>query len=156
MTTFNGTISFTITAAKKLPDTDRISFNLWENDLTDPFVEIEIDGHELFRTKHVDNCLDPVWESENTYEHKVNGEIKEILIKIKDKEAIGSVNVCGKCFDGEDLKAFAKKKTTEGWFDLRNESGKGEYLADAQVQLIMKYNHELIGKYVSQTLIFFK
>ena len=145
MTTFNGTISFTIKAAKKLTDTDTTLFNISGKDLTDPLVVIEINGVEVFRTDYINNCLDPVWKSDNTHDHEANESIREILIDVKDKETIGTECVGGKSFVGDELKAFAKDKKIDGWFRLRSKSGKGEYLAQSEVHFEMKYNTKIVG-----------
>ena len=145
MANFSGTIIFSIWAAKNLPDTDSAFFNIadhiGEKDLTDPLVSVEIDGKEKFRTSHINNTLNPIWESDNKYEYQAEGRINEILIKIKDKEIIGSVSVGAKLFGSDDIKALEKDKTIEGWFDLRTKDGKGEYLPEAQIKLTIKYKY---------------
>jgi len=136
---FHGTLSFLIKGCKKLPDKDKAFFNVCKKDLTDPLVAVEIDGDEVFRTPYIKNDLNPEWHSGNTHDHEVNGAIKEILFKIKDKEVIGSVSVGAKCFDGEELQKFANVKKATGWFDLAVQDGKGEHLPEAQIELVMKY-----------------
>ena len=143
MAKFSGTISFSIWAAKNLPDTDSAFFNIadhiGEKDLTDPLVSIEIDGKELFRTNHINNCLNPIWETDNKYEHQAEGRINEILIRVKDKETIGSVSVGAKLFDRDAVKGLEKDTKIEGWFELRANDGKGEYLPEAQIKLTIQY-----------------
>jgi len=136
---FHGTLSFLIKRCKKLPDKDTAFFNVCKKDLTDPLVEVEIDGDEVFRTPYIKNDLNPEWHAGNKHYHSVNGAIKEILFKIKDKEKIGSVSVGAKRFAGEELRKFAYLKEATGWFDLRTRDGLGEYLPEAQIELVMKY-----------------
>ena len=140
MAKFSGTISFSIWAAKNLPDTDSAFFNIGKKDLTDPLVSIEIDGKELFRTNHINNCLNPIWETDNKYEHQAEGRINEILIRVKDKEMIGSVSVGAKLFDRDAVKGLEKDKKIEGWFQLRANDGRGEYLKrEARIKLTIQY-----------------
>jgi hypothetical protein len=150
---FNGTITFRISAAKKLPDTDHVLFNVADHvgqkDLTDPLVSIDIDNDEKFRTKHIDNCLDPVWTSHNTFEFTIKGIIQEIVIRVKDKEWIGSVNVGAKRFDNDSLKALQTDKKAEGWFDLRTNDGEGEYLPEAKLQMSIEYKNIISGDYIT-------
>lgn len=143
-TKFNGTISFTVKGCTKLPDTDSSFFNVVGKDLTDPLVAIEINGNEVWRTAHINNCLDPVWTEKNTYDYEAKEkDIEKIVFKVKDKETIGSVNVGAKVFDGDELKALSNtKKEVSGkdaFFELRTKSGKGEYLPEAKLNLEIKY-----------------
>jgi len=141
---FNGTISFTVKGCTKLPDTDSSFFNLVGKDLTDPLVAIEVNGKEVFRTPHINNCLDPVWEEKNTFDFQAKElEIKAMLFRVKDKETIGSETVGAKIFDGDELKKLSDtKKEVSGedaFFPLRTKSGKGEYLPEAKLNLEIKY-----------------
>ena len=143
MSKFSGTIIFSIWAAKNLPDTDSAFFNIadhfGEKDLTDPLVSIEIDGKEKFRTHHINNTLNPIWETNNKYEYQAEGRINEILIRVKDKELIGSVNVGAKIFDPDAVRGLEKDKKIDGWFELRSNDGKGEYLPEAKIKLTIEY-----------------
>ena len=143
MTTFNGIISFTINAAKNLPDKDNALFNL--DGVTDPYVSIVIDSEKKFETKYIDDDLNPIWKSDNTYEHPVDGEITEISLLVKDKDVLGSEKVGGVHFDCEDLKDFALRKRKEGWFDLRTDDGKGDAVPNAQLDIIMEYKPKRKG-----------
>jgi len=140
---FNGTISFTVKGCTKLPDTDSSFFNLVGKDLTDPLVAIEVNGKEVFRTPHINNCLDPVWEEKNTHDFEAKElEIKAMLFRVKDKETIGSETVGAKIFDGDELKKLSEKNEVSGedaFFPLRTKSGKGEYLPEAKLNLEIKY-----------------
>ena len=150
---FNGTITFCISAAKKLPDTDTVLFNVADHvgkkDLTDPLVSIDIAHDEKFRTKHINNCLNPVWFSHNVYEYQINGTIEEIVIRVKDKEWIGSRNVGAIRFDNDTLKALQVDKKVEGWFDLRTNDGEGEYLPEAKLQMSITYKNVISGNYIT-------
>jgi len=139
VTKFNGTIKFTVKGCTKLPDTDSAFFNLVGKDLTDPLVAIEINGKEVFRTPHIPNCLDPIWDYTKDYKAE-DLEIKEILFRVKDKETIGSETVGSKIFDADEMKAlYTGKKEISGEYALRTKSGIGEYLPEARLNLEIKY-----------------
>ena len=142
MATFNGIIRFTINAAKNLPDKDKGWFNI--DGVTDPYVSIVIDSEEKFKTKYIDDDLNPIWKSDNTYDHPVGGEITEISLLVKDKDVLGSEKVGGVLFDCNDLKDFALCKRKEGWFNLCYDGGKGDAVPNAQLDIIMEYKP--IGK----------
>ena len=46
---------------KDLPDTDRGLFNLVHKDKTDPFVTGTLGGTRIFKTRVIDNKLNPEW-----------------------------------------------------------------------------------------------
>ena len=150
---FNGVITFAITAAKKLPDTDTVLFNVADHigkkDLTDPLVTICINDDEKFRTNHIENCLNPVWDSHNMFDYHIRGTIETITIRVKDKEWIGSVNVGAKRFENDTLKALQVDKKVEGWFDLRTNDGEGEYLPEAKLQMSITYKNVISGNYIA-------
>ena len=76
-----GKIDFYIHRAEHLTDKDIIT-------ISDPFVEIQIDGEEMFRTNVVEDNLNPVWNESGCF--NVNKEVSEIAFLVKDKDKIGS------------------------------------------------------------------
>ena len=76
-----GRINFHIHRAENLMDKDIIG-------ISDPFVEIQIDGEEMFRTNVVEENLNPVWDESGSF--NVNKEVSEISFLVKDKDKIGA------------------------------------------------------------------
>ena len=62
MTLLHGRLVFYIDRAEGLPDTDTAFFNISKKDVTDPFVSGELTDVWLFKTRYINNNLDPVWE----------------------------------------------------------------------------------------------
>ena len=112
MTLLQGKLVFHIEEAKDLPNTDWIEWT--GSDMTDPFVVGKIGKIELFRTKHIDNTCNPVWNEKFTV--SVNEKAEFIKIKIQDDELlappeeVGTLKIpCDKVVKSEEIK---------GWFDL--------------------------------------
>ena len=76
-----GRVDFHIHRAEYLTDKDVIT-------ISDPFVEIQIDGEEMFRTNVVQDNLNPVWNESGSF--NVNKEVSEIAFLVKDKDNIGA------------------------------------------------------------------
>ena len=76
-----GRVDFHIHRAEYLTDKDVIT-------ISDPFVEIQVDGEEMFRTNVVEDNLNPVWNESGSF--NVNKEVSEIAFLVKDKDKIGS------------------------------------------------------------------
>ena len=76
-----GRINFHIHRAENLMDKDIIG-------ISDPFVAIQIDGEEMFRTNVVEENLNPVWDESGSF--NVNKEVSEIAFLVKDKDKIGA------------------------------------------------------------------
>ena len=64
MTFFHGRLKVSIKEAKGLSDTDTALFNLFSGDVTDPFVTGDFGTAWLFKTKYINNCLNPVWNQD--------------------------------------------------------------------------------------------
>ena len=73
-------LRYEIFGAKNLLDKDIIS-------KSDPFVTIEVDGNEMFRTKVVDNQLNPVWNEEGSFQINKDAKIEFI---VRDEDHMGS------------------------------------------------------------------
>ena len=76
-----GKIDFYIHRAEYLTDKDVIT-------ISDPFVSIQIDGEEMFRTNVVEDNLNPVWNESGSF--NINKEVSEIAFLVKDKDWIGA------------------------------------------------------------------
>ena len=76
-----GKIDFYIHRAEYLTDKDVIT-------ISDPFVSIQIDGEEMFRTNVVEDNLNPVWNESGSF--NINKEVSEIAFLVKDKDRIGA------------------------------------------------------------------
>merc|ERR1712226_141097 len=97
-----GRINFHIHRAENLPDRDMFT-------ITDPFVTIEIDGEELFRTQIIEDRLNPVWDEHGSF--NINKEVAEINFIVRDKDHIGSDFVGSVAIPVKDL--FELKGTDE-------------------------------------------
>ena len=73
-------LRFKIFGAKNLLDKDIIT-------RSDPFVTIEVDGKEMFRTKVVENQLNPIWNEEGCFQINKDAKIEFI---VRDEDNIGS------------------------------------------------------------------
>ena len=73
-------LRFKIFGAKNLLDKDIIS-------RSDPFVTIEVDGKEMFRTKVVENNLNPIWNEEGCFQINKDAKIEFI---VRDEDHMGS------------------------------------------------------------------
>ena len=79
--------------------------NLPNKDVTsksDPFVTVEIDGKEVFKTRVIKNQLNPVWEASETF--KINKDVSKIKFAVRDKNLIGSEVIGKVSINFEDLK----------------------------------------------------
>ena len=79
--------------------------NLPNKDVTsksDPFVTVEIDGKEVFKTRVIKNQLNPVWEASETF--KINKDVSKIKFVVRDKNLIGSEVIGKVSINFEDLK----------------------------------------------------
>ena len=112
MTLLQGNIVFHIDCAKDLPNTD---WKEWTgSDFTDPFVIGSIGTKEIFKTKHIDNTLNPVWNEKFNVAVDEKGEF--IKINIKDDELLVAPEEVGTVLI--PCKEIIKGKEIHGWFDL--------------------------------------
>ena len=115
MTLLHGRLVFYIDRAEGLPDTDTAFWNISGKDVTDPFVSGEIGPAWLFKTRYINNNLNPVWEEK--FSIPVCQETENLTISVKDKEHIGSASVASKTFSCDEI---IQGDEIEGWFDLEN------------------------------------
>ena len=112
MTLLKGNLVFHIDCAKELPNTD---WKEWTGfNFTDPFVIGSIGKRELFRTKHIENCLNPVWDEKFYVAVCDKEEFLKIHIKDDDHiwdDEVGTVFIpCNEVVEGKEI---------HGWFDLK-------------------------------------
>ena len=122
-----GTLSIKIIAAKNLPDTDTAFWNIKRKDVTDPLVRGDFGEEVIFKTKHIENELNPRW-FETCYA-RVNHCAKSLVIRVLDKDSICDDFIGSVSFLTEDLLKEEIIGGSEGdWFPLDN-NGK-EFIAD--------------------------
>ena len=93
MTLLQGNLQFYIDCAKDLPNTD---WKEWTgSDFTDPFVIGSIGEKELFRTKHIHNTLNPVWNHEVLFELDKSTP-KDIKIEVYDWDRFSADDPLGR------------------------------------------------------------
>ena len=116
MPLLHGHLAFYIDRAKRLPDTDTAFFNIGHDDYTDPFVVGELGPQWLFKTKYINNTLNPVWDEK--FSIPVCQKAEVITISVRDKEhwksvPLGSFTLtCDEVLKGEKI---------EDCFDLKYE-----------------------------------
>ena len=121
----DGFLEVTIYEASNLPNTDASVFSLFgaSDDVTDPFVSINIDGVILARTRCIDNTLNPVWNERSII--PLYGDLKDVKINVLDDDLIGEEKVASVTLK---IAEFTKGEMVDGWFDLinkkRNNCGK--------------------------------
>ena len=140
MTCLHGRLVFNIDRAEDLPDTDTAFFNIAGKDVTDPFVTGEIGPVWLFKTRYLNNTLNPVWEEK--FSIPVCQESDNITINVKDKEHIGSAHVASLSFACEDV---VQGKEIEGWFDLEN-NGENYGRIKMSIQYFSTEEEDRLGK----------
>ncbi len=84
----HGKIRAHIIAAEGLPDWDTAFFNISGKDTTDPYVCGELGHARLFKTKYVENELNPKWDE--VFDVYVCHYATTLRIHVKDKEHIGA------------------------------------------------------------------
>jgi len=117
-----GELEVEVIAARDLPDTDNIFFNIGKlidkKDVTDPFVTGFLGPCKVLMTSVKDNTMEPVWNEK--FQVPVCHVADKLTLRVQDKdhawaEAIGDV-----VFTVEQL----KEEEISGWFDILNSNGK--------------------------------
>jgi len=119
-----GELEVTIIAARDLPDTDNIFFNIGKlidkKDVTDPFVTGYLGPCKVLMTSVKDNTMDPVWNEK--FKVPVCHKADSFVLKVQDKdhawaEAIGDVVLpIASLVDG----------VVSGWFTIVDSAGKSQ------------------------------
>ena len=103
-----------------MPDTDTAFWNIKRKDVTDPFVQGAFGEEIIFKTKHIDNELNPHWFE--TCHARVNHYAKSLVISVVDKDWIGTDYIGSVSFLTEDLLKEEIIGGPEGdWFPLVND-----------------------------------
>ena len=140
MTLLHGRLAFYIDRAEDLPDTDTAFFNFSKKDVTDPFVSGELGGVWLFKTRYINNQLNPVWDEK--FSIPVCQEAENITINVRDKEHIGSAHVASLSIPCDDV---IQGEEVEGWFDLDN-NGTACGQIKLSIQFFSKDEEERLSK----------
>ena len=88
LTFLHGRLDVTILSAQDLPDTDKFLFNVFGQDLTDPYVEAFLGNARIFKSRYIKNELNPSWDE--SFKIFVCHHATSLVFKIKDKEQIGN------------------------------------------------------------------
>ena len=122
MATLVGRLDGCIDRAEDIPDTDTSIFRRTK-DLTDPFVTVEVvypeGNEEVFRTRHIKDCLNPVWGE--TFSVEVKKDLDKVTFNVRDKEAIGSEHVAYVSIVATEL---LKGNKIDDLFTLKDEDDK--------------------------------
>ena len=122
----HGHIRICVNEAKNLPDTDSVFWNKSKKDVTDPFVQGDLGDVRLFKTKHINNDLNPRWGE--VFHFNVNQNAKNMVISVLDKDSMGDDVIGNVTISAEDL---LNKKMIGGsdgdWFPImNNDKAQGE------------------------------
>ena len=139
MTFFHGRLKVHVIEGEGLPDTDTAFFNVDADDYTDAYVTGDLGTARLFKTKYIENDLNPRWDEQfNLY---VCHHATSFNLRVKDKEHVGATFVAGVSIRAADL---VTGDPIDGWFDLLNgENVMGRI--NVSVQYIPKENLEENG-----------
>ena len=129
MTFFHGRIKVHVIQAQDLPDTDTAFFNIDRKDFTDAYVTGDLGEARLFKTRYIENDLNPYWDEEfNIYVcHYANN----FCIRVKDKEHVGATFIASTTISAEDI---ISGEPIEDWYDLERD---GEVLG--KINLAIQY-----------------
>ena len=140
MTLLHGRLVFNIDRAEDLPDTDTAFFNISGKDVSDPFVSGEIGPAWLFKTRYINNSLNPVWEE--TFSIPVCQESENVTINVKDKDHIGEAFIGSTSFSCEEVVQGDK---LEDWFELQN-NGETQGRIKMSIQFFSKEEEDRLCK----------
>ena len=115
----HGTLEIEVRAAKKLPNMEGFHSKLVDKkDVTDPFVDVQLDKVRIIKTSVINNDLNPEWDEH--YSVVICHQTANLRFLVKDKdhaysEVIGEVDI-----SSEELLDERKR---EGWYDIKTKSG---------------------------------
>lgn len=109
-------LTVSVLRAAGLRNTDRGLFRR-SGDCSDPYAVVSVGGRKL-RTKTIDNCLDPVWNSEE-YSFALAAAESSLQIQVFDADLLTSDELLGEA--SVDVKALAAGE----WIELKRSLGEG-------------------------------
>ena len=109
----HGKLWVKVGAAENLPDTDTCFFNIDADDYTDPFVVGMLGTAKIFKTRHINNTLNPVWNEE--FDVYVCHKASSLDINVKDKEHVSDDHVASCSIDHSRI---IGGETISDWFIL--------------------------------------
>jgi len=115
MTFLHGVLRIHVNCAEDLPDTDTAFFNIDRKDVTDPYVSGYLGKARVFKTRYINNELNPVWDEH--FNVDVCHCAHSLTINVEDKEHIGAAHIASCSIRTEDL---VSGEPIEGWHDLMN------------------------------------
>jgi len=130
-----GELDVTIIAARNLPDTDNIFFNIGKlvdaKDVTDPFVTGYLGPCKVLMTSVKDNTMEPVWNEK--FHVPVCHMTDNFVLKIQDKDHAWSEEIGDVVLTVDQLNSGE----ISGWFDIINSSGK----QNGELEIFVKFQH---------------
>ena len=142
MTLLHGRLAFFIDRAEDLPDTDTAFWNISKKDKTDPFVSAEFGPQWLFKTRYINNTLNPVWEER--FSLPVCQVADVITISVRDKEHVGDSPVGNFSFSCDEV---VQGDEIEGWFDME-QNGEAAGKLKMSIQFFPKDEDDRLSKEV--------
>lgn len=111
-------IDLTVLAGRDLVAKDK---NLMgKNTSSDPYIEVWADNDLVGKTPVVSKSLNPVWEKDNTFLMKLEGENPKVTLKIYDQDLIGDPDAMGTIV----LKIPKKTGDNTDWYKVPANSAK--------------------------------
>lgn len=120
---FDGKLEIEILNAQSLPNSDTFG-------KSDPFTIICLDNEEIFRTKTIENNLNPEWNEK--FVCLISGNKSMVYITVWDED-VGSDDLLGTC--SFHVKELVQQKTMNGVFELKKKNGQ----PGGQIHLSLKY-----------------
>ena len=112
MSYLRGRLEVFIDQAENLTNTETSCCG--RGDASDPYVTGKLGDDKIFKTKVINNSLNPEWKENFVIE--VDHEAKNLLINVKDKDFISSEHVGAVKISCDEL---VKGDKMEGWFPLK-------------------------------------
>ena len=112
MTYLSGRLEIYIDQAENLTNTETSCCG--RGDHSDPYVTGKLGEDKIFKTKIINNSLNPEWKE--NFSTEVNQEAKNLIINVKDKDFIGSEHVGAVKISCDEI---VKGDKMEGWFPLK-------------------------------------
>ena len=108
----NGRLEIYIDQAENLMNTEATCF--CQGVASDPYVTGKLGDDKIFKTKVINNNLNPAWKE--NFAIDVSENASNLIINVKDKDFFGSEHVGAVKISCEEL---VKGEKMEGWFQLK-------------------------------------